>query len=167
MIRVGQGFDVHRHTDDESRPLVLGGCLFEGERGLDGHSDADVPAHAAADALLGAAGLGDIGRHFPDTDAQFRGADSAVLLAEAARRVRAAGWQIGNVDSTVIAQAPKLAPHVAAMRAAVAAAAGLAERSVSIKIKSCDRLGAVGREEGIAAEAVALVRCPTGREPSS
>ena len=101
MIRVGQGFDVHRHTDDESRPLVLGGCHFDGERGLDGHSDADVPAHAAADALLGAAGLGDLGKHFPDTDPQWSGADSLMILSATADMVRQAGWKIGNVDVKV------------------------------------------------------------------
>jgi 2-C-methyl-D-erythritol 2,4-cyclodiphosphate synthase len=123
--------------------------------------------HAVCDALLGAAGLGDMGTHFPSDDARWRGADSTLFLREVASRLGAEGISIVNVDVTVIAQAPKLAPHVAAMRAAVARAAGLRERAVSIKIKSTDRLGAVGREEGIAADAVALVRCPTGREPSA
>src|SRR6478735_10531249 len=112
-LRIGEGWDIHALVP--GRQLIIGGVGIPFERGLLGHSDADVLLHAITDALLGAAGLGDIGRHFPDTDPQFRGADSTVLLAEAARRVRAAGWQIGNVDSTVIAQAPKLAPHIPAM----------------------------------------------------
>ena len=110
MMRVGQGFDVHRFTDDPSRRLVLGGCEFPGERGLAGHSDADVIAHAVADALLGAAGLGDIGQHFPDWDARWKDADSLALLEEVARRVRAAGYQPGNVDTAVVCERPRLAP---------------------------------------------------------
>src|SRR3954451_14314806 len=117
-FRVGQGYDVHALVP--GRPLIIGGVTIPYERGLLGHSDADVLLHAITDALFGAAGMGDIGRHFPDTDEQFRGADSMRLLAEAARRVRAQGWQIGNVDSTVIAQAPRLGPHIDAMRERIA-----------------------------------------------
>src|SRR5262249_48673495 len=111
MIRVGQGFDVHRHSDDPARPLVLGGCRFDGARGPAGHSDADGPAHAAADALLGAAGLGDLGAHFPDTDARWAGADSLMILSATADMVREAGWTIGNVDVKVVCERPKLAPR--------------------------------------------------------
>ena len=157
QVRVGQGFDVHPFTDDAERPLVLGGVTFESARALRGHSDADVIAHACADALLGAAGLGDIGRHFPDTDAQFRGADSALLLAEAARRVRAAGWEIGNVDSTVVAQAPKLAPHIPAMCRGVAQALGVAPEQVNVKAKTAEKLGPVGEGRAMEARAVVLL----------
>ena len=152
-FRVGQGFDVHALV--EGRPLIIGGVTIPHTHGLLGHSDADVLLHAITDALLGAAGLGDIGRHFPDTDAQFRGADSAVLLAEAARRVRAAGWQIGNVDSTVIAQAPKLAPHIPAMVARIAQTLDVALDRVNVKAKTAEKLGPVG--EGRAMEARAAV----------
>jgi 2-C-methyl-D-erythritol 2,4-cyclodiphosphate synthase len=153
-VRVGQGFDVHPFSDDPARPLVLGGITFEGERGLVGHSDSDVIAHAVADALLGAAGLGDIGSHFPDTDPQWAGADSIALLAEVAARVRAAGWTPGNVDCTVVLEAPKVAPRRAEMEARLAAAAGCA---VSIKGKRAEGLGALGRREGVACFAVALI----------
>ena len=152
-IRVGEGWDVHQLV--AGRKLMLGGIEIPHAMGLLGHSDADVLLHAITDALLGAAGLGDIGRHFPDTDAQFRGADSAVLLAEAARRVRAAGWQIGNIDSTVIAQAPKLAPHIPAMCARIAAALEVAPDQVNVKAKTAEKLGPVG--EGRAMEARAAV----------
>ncbi len=152
-IRVGEGWDVHQLV--AGRKLILGGIEIPHATGLLGHSDADVLLHAITDALLGAAGLGDIGRHFPDTDAQFRGADSAVLLAEAARRVRAAGWQIGNIDSTVIAQAPKLAPHIPAMCARIAAALEVAPDQVNVKAKTAEKLGPVG--EGLAMEARAVV----------
>jgi 2-C-methyl-D-erythritol 2,4-cyclodiphosphate synthase len=154
-IRVGEGWDVHQLV--AGRKLILGGVEVPHSTGLLGHSDADVLLHAITDALLGAAGLGDIGRHFPDTDAQFRGADSSVLLAEAARRVRAAGWQIGNVDSTVIAQAPKLAPHIPAMCQRIAAALGIAAEQVNVKAKTAEKLGPVGEGRAMEARAVALL----------
>ncbi|MGJ3700252.1 2-C-methyl-D-erythritol 2,4-cyclodiphosphate synthase [Variovorax sp. AFSI2.2] len=154
-IRVGEGWDVHQLV--AGRKLILGGVEVPHTTGLLGHSDADVLLHAITDALLGAAGLGDIGRHFPDTDAQFRGADSAVLLGEAARRVRAAGWEIGNVDSTVIAQAPKLAPHIPAMRQRIATALGLAPDQVNVKAKTAEKLGPVGEGRAMEARAVVLL----------
>ncbi|MBB1599174.1 2-C-methyl-D-erythritol 2,4-cyclodiphosphate synthase [Variovorax sp. UMC13] len=154
-IRVGEGWDVHQLV--AGRKLILGGIEVPHSTGLLGHSDADVLLHAITDALLGAAGLGDIGRHFPDTDAQFRGADSAVLLAEAARRVRAAGWQIGNVDSTVIAQAPKLAPHIPAMCERIAQTLGLAPAQVNVKAKTAEKLGPVGEGRAMEARAIALL----------
>jgi len=154
-IRVGEGWDVHQLV--AGRKLILGGIEIPHAMGLLGHSDADVLLHAITDALLGAAGLGDIGRHFPDTDAQFRGADSAVLLAEAARRVRAAGWQIGNIDSTVIAQAPKLAPHIPTMCARIAAALEVAPDQVNVKAKTAEKLGPVGEGRAMEARAVALL----------
>jgi 2-C-methyl-D-erythritol 2,4-cyclodiphosphate synthase len=153
-VRVGQGFDIHRFSDDPARRLVLGGVHFDGEPGLVGHSDADVVAHAAADALLGAAGLGDIGEHFPDTDPRYAGADSLALLREAAAKVRAAGWEPGNVDCSVVCEAPKLAPRKAEMEANLAAAAGA---PVSVKGRRAEGLGALGRREGIACWAVAVV----------
>lgn len=152
-FRIGEGWDVHALVP--GRPLVIGGVTIPHETGLLGHSDADVLLHAITDALLGAAALGDIGSHFPDTDARFRGADSAQLLAEAARRVRAQGLEIGNVDSTVIAQAPKLAPHIPAMREAIARALGLAVGQVNVKAKTAEKLGPVG--QGLAMEARAVV----------
>lgn len=152
-FRIGEGWDVHQLV--AGRKLILGGIEIPHSTGLLGHSDADVLLHAITDALLGAAALGDIGRHFPDTAAEFRGADSTVLLAEAARRVRAAGWQIGNVDSTVIAQAPKLAPHIAAMCARIAQALGVGVDQVNVKAKTAEKLGPVG--EGRAMEARAAV----------
>lgn len=152
-FRIGEGWDVHQLV--AGRKLILGGVEIPHTTGLLGHSDADVLLHAITDALLGAAALGDIGRHFPDTDPAFRGADSIVLLAEAARRVRAEGWQIGNVDSTVIAQAPKLAPHIGAMRAHIAAALGVEVDQVNVKAKTAEKLGPVG--EGRAMEARATV----------
>jgi 2-C-methyl-D-erythritol 2,4-cyclodiphosphate synthase len=154
VIRVGQGVDVHAHTDDADRLLVLGGCAFPGERGLAGHSDADVPAHAAADALLGAAGLGDLGQHFPDDDPAWAGADSVRLLAVVAERVRAAGWSIGNVDVKVVCERPKLAPRVAEMEANLSAAAGA---PVTVSGRRAEGLGAFGRQEGIMAIAVAVI----------
>ncbi|MET3916654.1 2-C-methyl-D-erythritol 2,4-cyclodiphosphate synthase [Variovorax sp. OAS795] len=154
-IRVGEGWDVHQLV--AGRKLVLGGVEVPHTTGLLGHSDADVLLHAITDALLGAAGLGDIGRHFPDTDAQFRGADSAVLLAEAARRVRDAGWEIGNVDSTVIAQAPKLAPHIPAMCQRIAKALGLVPGQVNVKAKTAEKLGPVGEGRAMEARAVVLL----------
>jgi len=156
MIRVGQGFDVHALV--AGRPLIIGGVTIPYEKGLLGHSDADVLLHAITDALFGAAALGDIGRHFPDTDERFRGADSRVLLREAAARVRAAGFAVVNVDSTIIAQAPKMAPHVAAMAANIAADLGIAVGAVNVKAKTTERLGFTGRGEGIAAEAIAALR---------
>jgi 2-C-methyl-D-erythritol 2,4-cyclodiphosphate synthase len=154
-LRVGHGFDVHRFGDDPTRPLVLGGVTFDdGLPGLVGHSDADVVAHACADALLGAAGLGDIGQHFPDTDPAFAGADSLTLLAEAARRVRAEGWEPANVDCSVICEAPRLAPRRHAMQERLSAAVGA---PVSVKANRAEQLGALGRTEGIACMAVALV----------
>jgi 2-C-methyl-D-erythritol 2,4-cyclodiphosphate synthase len=153
-VRVGQGFDIHRFSDDPARRLVLGGVHFDGEPGLVGHSDADVVAHAAADALLGAAGLGDIGEHFPDTDPRYAGADSVSLLREAAAKVRAAGWEPGNVDCSVVCEAPKLAPRKAEMEANLGAAAGV---PVTVKGRRAEGLGALGRREGIACWAVAVV----------
>jgi 2-C-methyl-D-erythritol 2,4-cyclodiphosphate synthase len=152
--RVGQGFDVHPWSDEPGRPLVLGGVVLPGERGLGGHSDADVVAHAVADALLGAAGLGDIGTHFPDTDSRWRGADSLTLLGHVVSLVQADGWTIGNVDTTVVLEAPKLAPHKAAMEERLAGVVGAA---VSVKAKRAEGLGALGRGEGVACFAVALL----------
>lgn len=154
MIRVGQGFDIHRHCDDDARVLVLGGCEFPGERGLDGHSDADVPAHAAADALLGAAGLGDLGVHFPDTDPQWRGADSLQILSEVADLIRAAGWTIGNVDIKVVCERPKLASRKDEMERNLTNATGA---PVTVSGRRAEGLGAIGRTEGIAALAVAVI----------
>lgn len=154
-FRIGEGWDVHVLMP--GRKLVIGGIEIPFERGLMGHSDADVLLHAITDALLGAAGLGDIGRHFPDSDERFRGADSIVLLAEAARRVRAQGLRIGNIDSTVIAQAPRLAPHVDAMRERIAAALDVAPDFVNVKAKTAEKLGPVGQGLAIEARAVVLL----------
>ena len=154
-IRVGQGYDVHALVP--GRKLVLGGVEIAWDRGLLGHSDADVLAHAITDALLGAAALGDIGRHFPDTDPRFAGADSLVLLAEAARRVREAGFEPGNVDSTIVAQAPRMAPHIPEMVRRLAQAIGLPEAQVNVKARTTERLGFEGRSEGISAHAIALI----------
>ena len=154
-LRIGQGFDVHALVS--GRPLIIGGVTIPHDKGLLGHSDADVLLHAITDALLGAAGLGDIGRHFPDTDPRFRGADSRVLLREAVKRVRAAGFCPVNIDCTIIAQAPKMAPHVATMAANIAADCGIEAALVNVKAKTTERLGFTGRGEGIAAEAVALL----------
>jgi 2-C-methyl-D-erythritol 2,4-cyclodiphosphate synthase len=153
-VRVGQGFDVHPFSDDPARPLVLGGVRFPGERGLAGHSDADVIAHAVTDAVLGAAGLGDIGQHFPDTDAAFAGADSIDLLCRAVADVRAAGWEPQNVDCTVVLEAPKLAPQRDAIQRRLTSAVGA---PVSVKGKRAEGLGSLGRSEGVACFAVALV----------
>jgi len=152
-IRIGEGWDIHALV--EGRKLILGGVEIPHHKGLLGHSDADALLHAITDALLGAAAMGDIGTLFPDTDAQFKGADSAVLLAEAARRVRAKGYEIGNVDSTVIAQAPKLAPHKVAMRIRIAQVLGVAVDQVNVKAKTAEKMGPVG--EGLAMEARAVV----------
>ena len=154
-IRVGQGYDVHQLV--EGRDLILGGVNIPFEKGLLGHSDADALLHAITDALLGAAGLGDIGSHFPDTAAEFKDADSRVLLREAYQSVQALGWKVVNVDTTVIAQKPKLAPHIPAMRANIAADLGLPENCVNIKGKTNEKLGYLGREEAIEAQAIVLL----------
>lgn len=154
-FRIGQGYDCHALVP--GRRLIIGGVCIPHATGLLGHSDADVLLHAITDAILGAAGLGDIGRHFPDTDERFAGADSRVLLREACKRVGAAGYAIGNIDATIIAQAPKMAPHVAQMAANVAADMDVSAAQVNIKAKTNEKLGFLGREEGIAAEAVALI----------
>jgi 2-C-methyl-D-erythritol 2,4-cyclodiphosphate synthase len=154
-IRVGHGFDVHRHVEGASdRVLILGGVRFPDERPLVGHSDADVIAHAAADALLGAAGLGDIGEHFSDTDPRWKGADSLQMLHEAAAMVRRAGFTIGNVDCSVICEAPKIAPHKAAMQDNLSQAVGA---PVTVKGRRAEALGAIGRQEGIACFAVTVI----------
>lgn len=154
-MRVGQGYDVHALVP--GRKLILGGVTIPHPMGLQGHSDADALLHAITDAVLGAAGLGDIGHMFPDSDAQWAGADSRMLLRGAVAAVRAAGWCVGNVDCTVIAQAPRIAPHVKAMRANIASDLGIAPERVNVKGKTTERLGFAGRGEGIAAEAVALL----------
>ena len=154
-IRIGEGWDVHALVP--GRKLVIGGIELAFDRGLFGHSDADVLLHAITDALLGAAALGDIGRLFPDTDERYRGADSLALLAEAARRVRELGWQIANVDSTVIAQAPRLAPHLEAMCGRIARALDLSSGQVNVKAKTAEKLGPVGQGLAIEARAVALL----------
>ena len=152
-MRVGQGFDIHRFADDD-RPLVLAGVHIAGERGLQGHSDADAIAHAVSDALLGAAGLGDIGEHFPDSDPQWKGADSMQILRQVVDKVRAAGWRVENVDVNVICERPKIAPHRTAMQANLVAAVGA---PVSVKGRRAEGLGSIGRVEGIACMAVALL----------
>ena len=154
-FRIGEGWDVHALVP--GRPLVIGGVTIPHTMGLLGHSDADVLLHAITDAILGAAGLGDIGRHFPDTDPEFRGADSAVLLAEAARRVRAAGYTIANVDSTVVAQAPRLAAHIPGMRECIAKALQVEPDQVNVKAKTAERLGPVGQGLAMEARAAALI----------
>ena len=154
-MRIGQGFDVHALV--EGRPLIIGGVTIPFERGLAGHSDADVLLHALCDALIGAAGLGDIGKHFPDTDPRYKGADSRVLLRAVVQLLQARNLAAVNVDATIIAQAPKMAPHNPAMRANIAADLGVTVDDVNIKAKTAERLGFVGRGEGIVAEAVALI----------
>ena len=154
-FRIGQGYDCHALV--EGRALIIGGVRIDHPKGLLGHSDADVLLHAITDALFGAAGLGDIGRHFSDTDARFAGADSRVLLREARRLIGEAGFTVGNVDATIIAQAPKMAPHIGRMVEHIAADLGVATGQVNVKAKTNERLGWLGREEGIAAEAVALL----------
>ena len=153
--RIGEGWDLHVLVT--GRKLILGGVEIAHTHGLLGHSDADALCHAITDALFGAAALGDIGHHFPDTDERFRGADSIALLAEAARRVRGAGWEIGNIDSTVIAQAPKLAPHIAAMRQRIAQALLVPIEQVSVKAKTAEKTGPVGQGEAMEARAVCLL----------
>ena len=155
-IRIGQGYDVHQLV--EGRDLILGGVKIPFEKGLLGHSDADALLHAITDALLGAAGLGDIGSHFPDTAAEFEGADSRVLLREAYRAVQACGWEAVNVDTTVIAQKPKLAPHIPAMRANIASDLGLPASCVNIKGKTNEKLGYLGRTEAVEARAAVLLQ---------
>jgi 2-C-methyl-D-erythritol 2,4-cyclodiphosphate synthase len=155
-MRVGNGFDVHALV--AGRPLILGGVTIPHDRGLAGHSDADVLLHAIADAILGALALGDIGRHFPDTDPRWRGADSRALLRHVYALAFAAGWEIGNVDATVIAQAPKIAHHVPAMRANLASDLNCDETRISVKATTTERLGFTGREEGIGALATVLLQ---------
>ncbi|MES2935405.1 MAG: 2-C-methyl-D-erythritol 2,4-cyclodiphosphate synthase [Pseudomonadota bacterium] len=154
-FRIGQGYDCHALVTE--RKLIIGGVTIPHRFGLLGHSDADVLLHAITDALFGAAGLGDIGRHFPDTDARFAGADSRALLREAVKRVAAAGYKVGNIDATIIAQAPKMAPHIAQMVANIASDLEVSAAQVNIKAKTNEKMGFLGREEGIAAEAVALI----------
>lgn len=153
--RIGEGWDIHALV--MGRPLVLGGVTIPHSHGLDGHSDADALLHAVTDAVLGGAALGDIGRHFPDTDPAFRGADSARLLAEAVRRVRAAGWELGNVDATIVAQAPKMAPHIPAMCQRMAEVLGVDVGQVNVKAKTAEKMGPVGEGRAIEARAVALL----------
>lgn len=154
-FRIGQGFDSHALVPD--RKLIVGGVTIAYHLGLRGHSDADLLLHAITDALFGAVALGDIGRHFPDTDARFAGADSRVLLREAMQRVREAGYEVGNVDATVIAQAPKMGPHIPAMVANIAADLGVAANQVNIKAKTNEKMGHLGRGEGMAAHATVLL----------
>ena len=154
-IRIGEGWDIHALVD--GRKLILGGVEIPHTKGLLGHSDADALLHAITDALLGAAAMGDIGTHFPDTDAAFKGADSTLLLQEAARRVRAQGFEIGNVDSTVIAQAPKLAPYIGAMRESIARALSVAVDQVNVKAKTAEKMGPVGESRAMEARAVVLL----------
>ena len=154
-LRVGHGFDVHAFA--AGRKLILGGVDIPHDLGLAGHSDADVLLHAICDALLGAAGLGDIGRHFPDSDAAFAGIDSRILLRRVAEQLKSRGWRVGNVDATIIAQAPKMAPHIARMTAHIADDLGVAIEHVNVKATTTEKLGFTGRGEGIAAEAVCLI----------
>lgn len=154
-MRIGHGYDVHRLT--ENRKLILGGVEIDYDKGLLGHSDADVLAHAISDALLGAAALGDIGKLFPDTDDRFLGADSMLLLSEVCKVIRKSGYEIGNIDSTVIAQAPKLSPHIAAMRETIAKACSVSVSQISVKATTEEKLGFTGSGEGISAHAVALL----------
>ena len=163
-LRIGEGWDVHALV--AGRPLVLGGVTVPHTHGLAGHSDADALLHAITDALLGAAGLGDIGRLFPDTDAAYAGADSAVLLARALERVHAAGWRVVNVDATIVAQAPKMAPHIPAMRERIAGVLGLGGDAVNVKAKTAEKMGPVGEGRAIEARAVCLLwRAPPSHEP--
>jgi 2-C-methyl-D-erythritol 2,4-cyclodiphosphate synthase len=162
-FRVGQGFDVHKLV--RGRPLVIGGVTIPHTHGLLGHSDADVLLHAITDAVLGAAALGDIGRHFPDTDPAYRGADSRVLLRAAVAKIAQAGWAVVNVDATIHAQAPKIGPHAPAMVRNIAGDLGVEESVVNIKAKTNEELGYVGRQEGIAATVVALL-APAAASPA-
>jgi len=158
-IRTGIGYDVHQFA--KGRPMVLGGVQIPFDRGLLGHSDADVLLHAIADAILGAAALGDIGAHFPPTDPSFKDADSRVLLTESCRLLRNAGYRVVNLDATIVAEAPRILPHVPQMREAIASACGITVDDVSVKATTNERMGFVGREEGIAALAIATIE----REP--
>ena len=155
MIRVGQGYDVHRFNEGDH--IILGGVKIPYEKGLEAHSDGDVVLHALADAILGAAALGDIGKHFPDTDPEFKGADSRVLLRHVYKIVQEKGYKLINADITIIAQAPKMAPHLPAMIAHIAADLAVSEAQINLKAKTNERLGWEGREEGIAAQAVVLL----------
>lgn len=154
-MRIGQGFDVHALV--KGRKMIIGGVTIPFEKGLEGHSDADVLIHAVCDALLGAAALGDIGRHFPDSDPKYKNADSRMLLREVAGKLKQAGFSVVNVDATLIAQAPRMAAHIPAMVANIAADLGIGSGQVNVKAKTAERLGAIGRGEGIAAEAIALL----------
>jgi 2-C-methyl-D-erythritol 2,4-cyclodiphosphate synthase len=154
-FRIGQGWDVHQLV--EGRPLILGGVTIPFEKGLLGHSDADALLHAITDAVLGAAGMGDIGRHFPDTAEEFRGADSRVLLREAVRRVNEAGWLVGNVDASILIQRPKMAPHIPAMVAHIAADLGVSPAQVNVKAKTYEQLGPVGESRAVEAQAACLL----------
>ena len=154
-LRIGEGWDVHQLVT--GRPLILGGITIPHSQGLLGHSDADALLHAITDALFGAAALGDIGHHFPDTDPAFKGADSGVLLVECSRRVRAAGWQIANIDATIVAQAPKMAPHIPAMVERIAVLLDVAPGQVNVKAKTAEKLGPVGEGRSIEARAVCLL----------
>jgi 2-C-methyl-D-erythritol 2,4-cyclodiphosphate synthase len=155
-IRIGTGFDVHQLIED--RALIIGGVTIPYAKGLLGHSDADVLLHAIADALLGAAALGDIGKHFPDTDAQFKGADSRVLLRSVVARLASLNWRVGNIDATIIAQAPRMAPHIETMRKYIAADCNVSVDVINVKATTTEQLGFTGRGEGIAAQAVALLQ---------
>ncbi|MEN9725169.1 MAG: 2C-methyl-D-erythritol 2,4-cyclodiphosphate synthase [Pseudomonadota bacterium] len=155
MIRIGHGFDVHQLV--EGRKCIIGGVEIAHDKGLLGHSDADVLLHAICDALLGAAGLGDIGRHFPDTDAQYQGADSRALLRKVIALLKDAGFSVGNIDATIIAQAPKMAPHIPQMVAHIASDCGVELNRINVKATTTEKLGFTGRGEGIAAEAVCLI----------
>ncbi len=154
-LRIGHGFDVHRFSDDPARPLVLGGVVFDGEPGLEGHSDADAVAHACADALLGAVGLGDIGEHFPDSDPRWAGADSMVLLASVVALVTDAGWRVVNIDCSVVCERPRIAPRRAEMVERLSAVVGA---PVGVKGNRAEKLGAIGRSEGVVVMVVALVQ---------
>lgn len=154
-MRIGHGYDVHRFGDGDH--ITLGGVRIPHRFGLVAHSDGDVVLHALSDALLGAAALGDIGKHFPDTDPQFKGADSRVLLRHVLAQVKGKGWKVGNVDATIVAQAPKMAPHIEAMRAAIAADLEVGIDQVNVKATTTEKLGFTGREEGIAVHAIALL----------
>ncbi|EEF79566.1 2C-methyl-D-erythritol 2,4-cyclodiphosphate synthase [Methylophaga thiooxydans DMS010] len=155
MMRIGHGYDVHRFI--ENRPLIIGGMTIPHSHGLEAHSDGDVLIHAVCDALLGAAGLWDIGHHFPDTDAAFKNIDSRVLLRRVISDLTDLGWKVGNIDATVIAQAPKLAPYIPAMRSVLAEDLAIADTAINIKATTTEKLGFAGRKEGIAAHAVTLI----------
>jgi len=161
-FRIGQGYDSHKLAT--GRKLIIGGVTIPHTTGLLGHSDADVLLHSITDAILGAAALGDIGRHFPDTDEKYRGADSRVLLREAIKRVSAAGYVVGNIDATIIAQAPKMAPHIPMMIQNIATDLGVPTQQINVKAKTNEKMGFIGREEGIAVNAVALLYVKAGAQ---